>query len=172
MDKRKREHSRRMDALVIGCAIGSGCDEAELVQLAVNYAHEFRCPYALSSLHMRSLETSAEQEAAKKMEARVNKVINKTIQRERPMGAMSRVVMKRLSMQPTPNLRPILHPCKCTGPHQSPNCRMHPALCKTAVHTLTRTGPRKPKTPRTYSPRPGLKYKVSYSFSSLLFVCY
>jgi hypothetical protein len=97
-----------MDALVIGCALGQGCDEAELVQLAVNYAHEFRCPYALSSLHMRSLETSAEQEAAKKMEARVNKVITKTIQRERPMGAMGRMAMERLSSQPTPNLRTIL----------------------------------------------------------------
>ena len=151
MDKQKqnqkREHSRRMDALVIGCALGQGCDEAELVQLAVNYAHEFRCPYALSSLHMRSLETSAEQEAAKKMEARVNKVITKTIQRERPMGAMGRMAMERLSSQPTPNLRTILRPCKCTGPHQSPNCNMHPALCKTAVHTLSITVPRTPKTP-------------------------
>jgi hypothetical protein len=145
--KQKREHSRRLDALVVGCAIGSGCDEAEWVQLAVNYAHEFRCPYALSSVHMRSLETSAERDAAKQMEARVNKVITKTIQRERPMGAMGRMAMERLSSQPTPNLRTILRPCKCTGPHQSPNCKMHSALCKTAVHTLSRAVPRKPKTP-------------------------
>lgn len=158
MDKQmqKREHSRRLDALVVGCAIGSGsgCDEAELVQLAVNYAHEFRCPYALSSVHMRSLETSAERDAAKQMEARVNKVITKTIQRERPMGAMGRIAMERLSSQPTPNLRTVLRPCKCTGPHQSPNCKMHPALCKTAVHSLTRTVPRTPKkSPKTPSPK-------------------
>jgi hypothetical protein len=43
--KQKREHSRRLDALVVGCAIGSGCDEAEWVRLAIEYAHEFRCPY-------------------------------------------------------------------------------------------------------------------------------
>jgi len=157
MDKRKREHSRRMDALVIGCALGQGCDEAELVRLAGNYAHEFRCPYALSSVHMRSLETSAERDAAKQMEARVNKVITKTIQRERPMGAMGRMAMERLSSQPTPNLRTILRPCKCTGPHQSPNCKMHPALCKTAVHSLTRTVPRSPSSPRPKTPSPKTK---------------
>lgn len=143
-----------MDALVIGCALGQVCDEAELVQLSIEYAHEFRCPYALSSIHMRSLETSAERDAAKQMEARVNKVITKTIQRERPMGAMGRIAMERLSSQPTPNLRTILRPCKCTGPHQSPNCKMHPALCKTAVHSLTRTVPRTPnKSPKTPSPK-------------------
>ena len=147
MDKQKKALSREIDGIIISCALNQGCDEAELVQLSIEYAHEFRCPYALSSLHMRSLETSAEQEAAKKMEARVNKVITKTIQRERPMGAMGRMAMERLSSQPTPNLRTILRPCKCTGPHQSPNCNMHPALCKTAVHTLSRAVPRKPKTP-------------------------
>lgn len=156
--KRKREHSRKMDALVIGCALGQGCDEAELVRIAIEYAHEFRCPYTLSSIHMRSLETSAEQDAAKQMEARVNKVIVKTIQRERPMGAMGRIVMERFSSQPTPNLRTIMRPCKCTGPNQSPNCKMHPALCKTAVHTLSRTVPRTPnkspkKSPKTPSPK-------------------
>ena len=156
MDKQKqnqkREHSRWLDALVVGCAIGSECDEAEWVRLAIEYAHEFRCPYQLSSVHMRSLETSAEQEAAKKMEARVNKVIAKTIQRERPMGAMSRMAMERLSSQPTPNMWTMLRPCKCTGPHQSPNCKMHSALCKTAVHTLSRTVPRTHHTP-TPTPR-------------------
>ena len=152
--KQKREHSRRMDALVVGCALGTGCDEAELVRLSIEYAHEFRCPYALSSVHMRSLETSAEQEAAKKMEARVNTVISKTIQRERPMGAMSRMAMERFSSQPTPNLRTILRPCKCTGLHQSPNCRLRPALCKTAVHTLSRTVPRmKTPSPKAASPK-------------------
>lgn len=145
--KQKREHSRRLDALVVGCAIGSECDEAEWVRLAIEYAHEFRCPYQLSSVHMRSLETSAEQDAAKKMEAKVNKVIAKTIRREGPVGAMSRIVMERFSSQPTPNLRTIMRPCKCRGSRQSPNCKMPPALCRAATHALSRTVPRKPKTP-------------------------
>lgn len=142
MYKQKREHSRRMDALIIGCAIGSGCDEAELVHLAIEYAHAFRCPYQLSSAHMRSLETREEQEAAKQMEANVNTVIAKTIQRERPMSAMGRLAMERLSMQPSSNLRPIMHSCKCTGPRQSSNCKMPLALCKVATHALSRTIPR------------------------------
>lgn len=156
-----------MDALVVGCALGTGCDETELVRLSIEYAHEFRCPYALSSVHMRSLETSAEQDAAKQMEAKVNRVIAKTIQRERSMGAMSRVAMERFTSQPTPNLRTIMRPCKCTGPNQSPNCRLHPALCKTATHSLSRTVPRmktaSPKTkksppkPRPKTPSPKTK---------------
>ena len=140
--KQKREHSRRIDALVVGCAIGSGCDEAELVRLAIEHAHEFRCPYQLSSVHMRSLETSAEQDAAKQMEAKVNKVIAKTIQRERPMGAMGRCVMERFSMQPRPNPGAIIQACKCRGSRRSPNCKMPPALCKAATHALSRTVPR------------------------------
>lgn len=159
MDKRKQAHSRKMDALVVGCALGTGCDEAELVRLAIEHAHEFRCPYALADVHLRSLETREERDAAMQMEAKVNKVIAKTIQRERPMGAMSQCVMERFSIQPTPNLRTIMRPCKCTGPTQSPNCRLQPAFCKTAMHTLSRTVPRTPnkaspkKSPRTSSPK-------------------
>jgi hypothetical protein len=142
MDKHKREHSRRIDALVVGCAIGSGCDEAELVRLAIEHAHEFRCPYQLSSVHMRSLETSAEQDAAKQMEAKVNKVIAKTIRREGPVGAMSREIMHRLTMQSGPTPQTMMRSCKCRGSRRSPNCKMPPALCKAATHALSRTVPR------------------------------
>lgn len=163
MDKQKqqqkREHSRRLDALVVGCAIGSECDEAEWVRLAIEYAHEFRCPYQLSSVHMRALETSAEQDAAKQLEAKVNKVIAKTIRREGPVGAMSREIMHRLTMQSGPTPRPIMRPCKCRGSRQSPNCKMPPALCRAATHALSRTVPRTHRTPTPTpkspsSPRP------------------
>ena len=160
--KQKREHSRRLDALVVGCAIGSECDEAEWVRLAIEYAHEFRCPYQLSSVHMRSLETSAEQDAAKKMEAKVNKVIAKTIRREGSMGAMgamSRCAMERFSMQPGPIPRAIMQSCKCTGPTQSPKCRLQPALCNTAVHTLSRAVPRTPKASSPKTKKSGGKHK-------------
>jgi hypothetical protein len=155
--KQKREHSRRLDALVVGCAIGSGCDEAEWVRLAIEYAHEFRCPYALSSVHMRSLETSAEQDAAKQMEAKVNKVIAKTIRREGPVGAMSREIMHRLTMQPGPTPRTIMYACKCRGSRQSPNCKMPPALCRAATHALSSTVPRSPSSPRPKTPSPKTK---------------
>ena len=161
MYKMEKEQTlaQKIDALVVGCALGMGCDEAELVRLAIEYAHAFRPPYALADVHLRSMETREERDAAMQMEAKVNKVITKTIQRERPMGAMSRVAMERFSMQPTPNLRTIMRPCKCTGPTQSPHCRLQPALCKTAVHTLSRTVPRTPnkaspkKSPKASSPK-------------------
>lgn len=155
--KQKREHSRRLDALVVGCAIGSECDEAEWVRLAIEYAHEFRCPYQLSSVHMRALETSAEQDAAKQLEAKVNKVIAKTIRREGPVGAMSREIMHRLTMQSGPNPRAIMRPCKCRGSRQSPNCKMPPALCRAATHALLPLIPRSPSSPRPKTSPPKTK---------------
>ena len=160
MDKRKPEHSRRIDALVVGCAIGSGCDEDELVRLAIEFAHNFRCPYQLSSSHMRSLETHDEREAAVQMEAKVNKVITKIIQRDGAMGAMGamgRLAMERFSMQPSPNPRDIMRPCKCAGPNQSLDCKMPVALCKTAMHAFSRTVPRipSPKSPKSRKSKGG-----------------
>jgi NAD(P)H-hydrate repair Nnr-like enzyme with NAD(P)H-hydrate dehydratase domain len=72
--------TKRIDALVVGCALGSGCDEHELMHLAIEYAHEFRRPYVLPYKHMRSLEThNNERDVAKRMEATVNEVIDKTL---------------------------------------------------------------------------------------------
>ena len=64
MDKQKKEKTRDIDVAIVGCALQDqiqGCDEAELVRLAIEYATEFRCPYQLSAAHMRSLETDAER---------------------------------------------------------------------------------------------------------------
>ena len=160
--KQKKAHSRKMDALVVGCALGTGCDEAELVRLSMEHAHEFRCPYALADAHLRSLETREERESAMQLEAKVNKVIAKTIRREGSMGAMgamSRCAMERFSMQPGPIPRAIMQSCKCTGPTQSPKCRLQPALCKTAVHTLSRAVPRTPKASSPKTKKSGGKHK-------------
>ena len=70
MDKQKKALSREIDAGIVGCALGDqGCDEAELVRLAIEYAKyvtdtEFHCPYKLAARHMRSLETDAERGVA------------------------------------------------------------------------------------------------------------
>ena len=159
MTKSKKQlYSQKIDELVVGCALGTGCDEAELVRLAIDYAHDVGSPYALASVHLQMMESREERAAATQMEAKVNKVITKTIQRERPMGAMSRVVMKRFSMQPGPIPQTIMHPCKCKGPKQSPQCRMLPALCKTATHSLSRTVPReKAASPKTKAASPKTK---------------
>lgn len=134
--------TKRIDELVVGCALDLGCDEAELVHLAIEYAHEFRRPYVLPHTHMRSLETLKEQDVAKRMEAKVNKVIAKTIRREGPMGAMSRLTMERFAMQPRPNPHTIMQSCKCKGSRRSPTCKMPAALCKATMHALSITVPR------------------------------
>lgn len=140
----KKQHSREIDEFISKCAFEMQCDESKLVHLAMEHA-QFRSPYKWS---YGDLEP-AEREAAKRMEARVNEVIAKT----RPMGAMGRLAMERFSMQPLPNPRAILKSCKCTGPTQSPKCRLHPALCKTATHDLSRTVPRASPSPKAASPK-------------------
>ena len=148
--KLKQLHSRKIDDFINKCALGSECDESELVRLAIEHA-QFRSPYKWS---YGDLEPD-EREVANQLEAKVNKVITRTIQREGPMGTMARVAMSRFSMQPTPNLRPIMPQCKCTGPNQSPKCRLQPGLCKTAAYSLSMTVPRTPNaSSRASSPKP------------------
>ena len=145
----KKQHSRKIDEFITKCAFGLECDEAELVQLAIEHA-QFRSQYKWS---YGDLEP-AEREAVMQMEARVNEIIAQTIRREGPMIAMGRVAMERFSKQPLPNPRPILKACKCTGSIQSPLCRLHPALCKTDTHTLARTVPRASLSPKAASLSP------------------
>lgn len=143
MTKSKKQLcSSKIDELVVRCALGTGCDEAELVRLAIYYAHHVGSPYALASVHLLMMESREERDAAMQMEAKVNKVIAKTIQRERPMGAMSRLTMERFAMQSGPTPQTIMRSCKCRGSRRSPNCKMPPALCKAATHALSRTVPR------------------------------
>ena len=79
MDKQKKAKTRDIDVAIVGCATGQGCDEAELVRLAIEYATEFRCPYQLAATHMRSLETDAERGVARRLEANVNNIIRTTM---------------------------------------------------------------------------------------------
>jgi len=149
--KQKQAYSREMDGLINKCAIGVKCDESELVRLAIEYAHEFR-----SYEWHGDLVESDEREVAVQMEAKVNKVIAKTLQRKSAMGAMGamgRLAMERFSMQPSPNPRDIMRPCKCAGPNQSPDCKMPVALCKTAMHAFSRTVPRTPSPKSPKSPK-------------------
>jgi hypothetical protein len=132
MDKQKKAKTRVIDIAIVGCATGEGCDEAELVRLAIEYATEFRCPYQLSAAHMRSLETEAEREAARQLETNVNNVIRYTMRRMNPgVAGLGRLVMQRFTDQPKPTPRgELARTCKCSATRRSPRCKMPPHLCK------------------------------------------
>ena len=142
--KQKQAKSREMDALVVACALGQYCDDAELVRLAIEYA-QYRSPYQISATHMRTLETPEEKAVATELEAKVNNVITKTIRRSGSMGTMGRLAMERFSMQPSSGQKPILQSCKCTGTNRSPDCKMPPELCKYSRSMLSASIPRKSK---------------------------
>jgi len=162
MDKQQQKKAtpREIDLVIIGCALqgqSQSCDEAELVHLAIEYATEFRCPYQLSAVHMRSLETEAERERALQLEVNVNNVIRHTMRRE--MAGLSRLVMQRLTDQPKPIPRELVRTCECSTSRRSPRCKLSPQFCKYTpqMKTVTRRKTRSPKTrsasSRTRSPK-------------------
>ncbi len=67
--------SRQIDGLIVSCAIGMGCDEAELMHLAFEYGNKHPSLYKLSDAHLRSLETKEERTMALQLEDKVNDVI-------------------------------------------------------------------------------------------------
>ena len=152
MDKQKKAKTRDIDVAIVGCATGQGCDEAELVRLAIEYATEFRCPYQLSAAHMRSLETDAERGRALQLEVNVNNVIRYTMRRMNPgVAGLGRLVMQRFTDQPKPTPRgELARTCKCSATRRSPRCKMPPHLCKYTPFSRRRSA--SPKT-RSASPK-------------------
>ena len=71
----KKQLSNEIDELIVNCAVNFECDETQLKQLAIAYA-QFRCPYLLRYIHMRSLETEKEKNIAIDMEQKVNDIIH------------------------------------------------------------------------------------------------
>ena len=145
----KKQHSRKIDTFISKCAFEMQCDDSELWRLAIEHS-QFHSPYKWS---YGDLEP-AERKPVKKMEARVNEIIAETILREEPTVTMGRCVMERFTAQPRPNPGAIMEACKCTGSKQSPLCRLHPALCKTANYSLARTVPRASLSPTAASLSP------------------
>ena len=69
-----KQLSRQIDALIVSCALGMACDEAELMRLATEYRRKYKSPYELNYMHMRSLETDAEKSIALNLEAKINDI--------------------------------------------------------------------------------------------------
>jgi len=81
----KEECSQKMDEIIILLASGSGsaaADQQELKRLQNEYGNRFLCPYEFSAERMRSLKTDAQRKRVKKMEAIVNRFINKILKKQ------------------------------------------------------------------------------------------
>jgi len=161
MDKEKKDLGKKIDLAIALCALGEPCDEAELVRLAIEYAR-FRCPYLLSYVHMRSLETDAERARALQLEANVNDVIRHTIRRSSQdkwrtmpgMAGLSRLAMERFTDQPKPLARELVRTCECSATRRSPNCKLPPHLCKyTPLMKTVSRGKARSASPRAASPK-------------------
>jgi hypothetical protein len=146
MDKQKKALSKEIDAGIVACALGQGCDEAELVRLAIEYATQFRCPYQFAAMHMRSLETDAERGVARQLEGNVNNVIRTTMRSTVPgLTGITRLAVTKLTDQPKPFPRPLVRTCNCTASRRSPKCKMPVELCKHTALQLAKIVPRTPK---------------------------
>jgi hypothetical protein len=157
MDKQqKKALSREIDAIIIECALNpQRCSEAGLMPLAIDFATQFRCPYQLSGIHMRSLETDAERATALRLEAKVNGAIRMAMRTMRPgLTGMSRLVVNEMTNQPKPLARELVRTCNCTASRRSPRCKMPVELCKHTAFELANVVPRhSPKSPK--SPKAG-----------------
>ena len=122
----KKNLSRQIDALIVSCAIGMGCDEIELKRLAIEYATHFTGPYELSRIHLRALDENLDMgiELTKK----VNIFIDAARSRIKHVKSMGSFVSDKLSLPQV---------CNCTPTRKNIFCKMPPHLCKYTNHSLT-----------------------------------
>jgi hypothetical protein len=145
MDKQKKALlSREIDGIIIECALNpSECSEAGLMPLAIDFAIQFRCPYQLSGIHMRSLETDAERTTALRLEAKVNGAIRMTMRTmSSGLTGMSQLAVMKFTDQPKPIPRRLVRTCDCTASRRSPRCKMPVELCKHTAFELANVVPR------------------------------
>jgi hypothetical protein len=153
--KQKKALSREIDAGIVACALGQGCDEAELVRLSIEYATQFRCPYQFAAMHMRSLETDAERATARQLEVNVNNVIRTTMRSIVPgLTGLSRIVMEKFTDQPKPFPRPLVRRCNCTASRRSRKCNVPVEFCKHTAFNFAKVVPRQTKSLGSHRPKP------------------
>jgi len=157
MDKQKKALlSREIDGIIIECALNpQRCSEAGLMPLAIDFAIQFRCPYQLSGIHMRSLETDAERTTALRLEAKVNGAIRMTMRTmSSGLTGMSQLAVMKFTDQPKPIPRRLVRTCDCTASRRSPRCKMPVELCKHTAFELANVVPRhSAQSPKAQSPK-------------------
>ena len=155
MDKQKKALSREIDGIIVECALNpQRCSEAGLMPLAIDFATQFRCPYQLSGIHMRSLESDAERATALRLEAKVNVAIRTTIRNmSSGLTRLSQLAVMKFTNQPKPIPRRLVRTCDCTASRRSPRCNMPVELCKHTAFELANVVPRhSAQSPKAQSP--------------------
>jgi hypothetical protein len=151
MDKQKKALSREIDGIIISCALNQGCDETELVRLAIEFATVFRCQYEFSAENMRSMETEEERETVLRLEQKVKLVVKHTIRQRTPgMAQLSRQLMYK-TLNKLPNA--FMRRCECTASRRYPWCDMPVKFCKHTTLGPAKIVPRKTKSLGTYRAR-------------------
>jgi hypothetical protein len=139
----KKELTKQIDALIVSCAIGMGCDEVELKRLAIEYATHFTGPYELSRMHLRALDENLEMGI--QLTKKVNVFIDAARARIKSVKGMGSFVSGKLSLPQT---------CKCTPTKKYIFCKMPPHLCKFTKHSLVTIASRQsPKASPKASPK-------------------
>ena len=121
----KKELTKHIDALIVSCAIGMGCDEVELKRLAIEYATRFTGPYVLSPMHLGLLDEN--REMGIQLTKKVNVFIDAARARIKSVKSMGSFVSGELKLPQT---------CKCTPTKKYIFCNMPPHLCKFTNHSL------------------------------------
>ena len=138
----KKELTEQIDALIVSCAIGMGCDEDELKRLAIKYATHFTGPYKLSPMHFRALDENLD--TGIQLTKRVNALMDAARSRLKTKS-MGSFVAKKMVLPQT---------CKCTPTMKYPFCKMPLHLCKYTNHTLaTMTARKSPNASPKASPK-------------------
>jgi len=87
---KKKELSRRIDELIVSCAIGMGCDEAELMHLASEYGT------VSDSYKISKMKLAFDFEHEKKTALRLQEEVNDHIRRFRSaVGSHGRILQNR-----------------------------------------------------------------------------
>ena len=143
MSKLKKELTDQIDALIVSCAIGMGCDEIELKRLAIKYATHFTGPYELSPMRLGLLDEN--REMGIQLIKKVNVFIDAARARINQVKGMSSFVSGKLDLPQT---------CKCTPTKKYIFCKMPPHLCKFTNHSLVTIASRQsPKASPNASPK-------------------
>ena len=123
--EKEKELSRRIDELIISCAIGPfgmGCDKAKLTRLASEYGNVNDSYYKLSPT-LRAFESENEKKIALNLEKRVNDIIFQQRRFYRELGSHGSIFKTRKYKPRTPSPR-TPSPRACSPKTRRSHCNM------------------------------------------------
>jgi hypothetical protein len=163
MNQLEKELSRQIDELIVSCAIGMGCDEAELKRLASEYGNVAHS-YTLSKNRV-AFDFEHEKKTAMQLEQKVNNII---IQQRRiygELGSRRSSFKTRKPKTPSPTkASPKASPTKASPTKASPTKASPKASpTKASPKTSPKASPKacSPKTRRSYCNMMGGKRRTN-----------